>query len=178
MKYLIVILLVCGYSNAQNSFMVWDNTKPLKWEDYKSTERPDIYANALTTHKIEIFPTNVQVDQLNRILNYKSLTVKAIFFPNDSWSNSTTDVLLVHENIHFAISELFARKIRKEFSALILKKERSYDAYFDVYKKYWNASRIYQKEFEEVTNNGVNEEENIIWKQKIDNELKLYKDFE
>lgn len=97
----------------ESNKIIWNQDKKLEWKDFTGVLDPNLFGNALTSYKIEIIPENVLVDAEDNIQNYENLTVVAKFYKDKSWATSRTDGLLAHEQLHFDIAELYARKIRK-----------------------------------------------------------------
>ncbi len=181
---LISILFSCSISAQTNvikvheSTMVWDENRPLTWEDYQGKVDEKIIAHAATAYKIEIVPENVLVDEADRIQSYKNLTVVANFYKNESWTMSASTILLEHERLHVDIAEIFARKIRRRFRELQLLEEARFSVYFQEYSVLWKECMAFQKRFEKETENGRVEQMNKVWAKKVKemlNELSDYK---
>ena len=96
---------------SRNARFNWDSRKPLNWSDFRGTpDRQSKFAASANTgmsHSYVISPDGVLIKNASK--------VKAHFYPYLSWYvpkliNETT---LGHEQTHFDISELHARKLRK-----------------------------------------------------------------
>ncbi|WP_139956886.1 DUF922 domain-containing protein [Flavicella sediminum] len=179
------VLLICFQLKAQkpvlydnDTIISWSKTRVLQWDDFTGKTDPNIYAYALTSHKIELLPVNLLVDQHNNIKNYRRLNVLVNFYKKKSWKFTEEKEVLIHERLHLDIAELFARKIRKAFSALKKANIANYDRYIETYTKLWQASRLYQKQYDEATNHGTKLLENVAWGEKIARELKSLQQFE
>ena len=115
------------------------------------------------------------------------ISIKNYFDRNESWILVKEDYVLQHEQIHFDISELYTRKLRKSIESLQQKKVSN----LEIYKKklnYWN-------QMSQQTNNAFDKENNdsytlkngtfILnknpkqkeWKNKIENELNEMTEF-
>ena len=154
-------------TSSIDSIISWSKTSKLEWQDYTGKMNPDIFAFAITSYKIDIVPENVKVDAHDHILNYQDLTVSANFYKNHSWTISADIDLLNHEQLHFDIAELYARKIRKRFSELKTAKEKRFSMYWDEYNVLWKACRLLQKQYDIETNHGAKKAENEAWIEKI-----------
>ncbi len=113
----------------------------------------------------------------DNIQNYENLTVVAKFYKDKSWVTSRTDGLLAHEQLHFDIAELYARKIRKKFSELKSVNEQRFAVYASAYELLWQECREYQKMYDSQTKNGILTEENNIWINKVLNEIMELNEF-
>jgi hypothetical protein len=180
MKIFCFLSFISSQLLAQNGFdaldlnlIIWEPNKKLEWKDFSGTMDPNLFGNALTTYSIEIVPENVMVDGEDNIQGYENLTVVTKFYKDKSWTVSRTDNLLKHEQLHFDIAELYARKIRKKFSDLINLEEKKFDAYANAYEVLWQECRQYQKKYDLETKNGILVDQNSIWTNKIRQEIKM-----
>ncbi|WP_298537193.1 hypothetical protein [uncultured Algibacter sp.] len=156
--------------NAQ-SIIPWSKTTKLEWSDFKAPPNTDIIGYAQTSYKIEIQPSDVAVDENNNIQNYQSLSVVANFYTNHSWVFKKDDYLLKHEQLHFDIAGLYARKMMIEFDKLKKNKIADFDSYMSVYKSIWTECRNIQKKYDKETNHGLLVEANNSWIEEIASEI-------
>ena len=145
--YLLFTCFIIQTITAQD-YIPWSKNRKLEWKDFQGQPTEDLFAAALTSYKIEIIPSNVIVDEGNNFKNFTKLTVEANFYKNHSWAVEKNDYLLQHEQLHFDIAELFARKMRTEFKKLQDKNIANFDTYYNVYKKLWAECRQMQKAFD------------------------------
>lgn len=179
LKKSISLLLLIGFTNSNaQSIISWSSQQKLNWSDFKGIANTDIYAYAQTSYKIEIQPSNVSVDENNNVVGYKSLTAIANFYTKHSWVYEKDDYLLLHEQLHFDIAELYARKMRMEFHKLKVKKIANFDSYAAVYNRLWNQCRSTQKKYDKETNHGQSRAKNDEWIQKIASQLDTYNSYE
>ncbi len=153
------------------STIKWSENRKLTWKDFKGSPNKNIEGSALTTCKIEIQPVNVLVDEKGNIKNYKSLKAVAIFFPELSWVKKKKAHLLIHEQLHFDIVELYTRKLNRKFDELKEKKIAKFESYLKAYKSLWAECRGTQQLYDKETEHGQLIEENQIWVDKIKKEL-------
>ncbi|MDT0553699.1 DUF922 domain-containing protein [Urechidicola vernalis] len=168
--FLLIACIIFQSITAQDNIQ-WSKSRKLEWKDFQGQPNEDVYAAALTSYKIEITPSKVIVDENNNIKNFNELTVKAYFYKNHSWVVEMNDYLLQHEQLHFDIAELFARKMRVEFKKLQAEKIANFDTYYGVYKKLWAACREMQQAFDKESNHSINEVQNNLWVEKINSLL-------
>lgn len=114
MKIIFTVLSLFVFSTAAfaqsgNDTIYWSPCYKLKWDDFKGT--PDT--------------TSIFAAVSNPIIRYKlsatddtfNIKVFCFFLKNKSWAKfKNSDTLLMHEQLHFDIAELFARKLRKAFA--------------------------------------------------------------
>jgi predicted secreted Zn-dependent protease len=106
--------------------------------------------------------------------------VSNIFYPNQSRVKKSEQhryELLEHEQLHFDISEVYARRLRKEFALSRLNyfnlKKQSEKIFNVVYKTYIQR----QKDYENETDFSLNKQMQIVWKNTIKEELTFLKEF-
>lgn len=177
--FLILFNLVSMAQENLEEYIPWEANTPLTWADFKAdnSNKESILAHANTTYKIEILPIEIQVDEDDNVFNYKELTAIAYFFPKESWVVKPTKELLAHEQLHFDIGEVFARKIRAEFEQLKAKKILGFTDFQKTYTTYWQACEELQHEYDLASQHGFDKENQAAWQTKIENLLIEYKDF-
>jgi hypothetical protein len=146
----------------------WSSTRKLTWNDFKSKPDNRSEYKAMTFSKVEIKHESFD--------NYFVINITSVFSCPLSWSkNMESSRLLKHEQLHFDITEIAARYIRKEFiqhditdiSALS-------NSLQDIYRKY---NRIFRDSinlmYDEETEHGTIADKQKEWEVKIAKELKL-----
>lgn len=115
-----VILLFCGFLFFQQDEPVisWSETYKLSWADFKSKPNNNESTAAITASGITFGFSITQTDK-NQVLSFTS-EVHAHFYPKQSWYKveQTDDHVLGHEQLHFDITELYARKFRERIGKL------------------------------------------------------------
>ena len=162
---------------ANDSIIKWDSNSKLTWADFLGIEDENVFGYAMTSYKIEVIPSEVMVDENDKIQNYETLNVVANFYKYHSWSIKSDIELLNHEQLHFDIAEIFARKMRKCFQELQISKESKFSLYIECYNLLWKESREYQKLYDSETRHGLEKEINKQWSIKIKEELNIYNDY-
>ena len=89
-----------------DDYLPWANVRPLTWEDFLCEPKRNTDAVALTSTALGI-SYNVSNHQLNYEITCSFSKVK-------SWGILKTPYILAHEQGHFDITEIFARKLHKE----------------------------------------------------------------
>src|SRR5580704_14365013 len=102
-RFMILPLLV--FSLLENAFIDWDANRKLKWDDFMAA--PDKNSpNAAETSSTIKFDYSYN----GRELKYH---IACQFDKKKSWVRVKTDYILSHEQGHFDIAEIFARKLNK-----------------------------------------------------------------
>lgn len=152
--------------------IVWKESKKLTWDDFQESTDPNHQGAAKTSYQIRITPEEVSLDEQGNIIDYDAMSVQAEFNKEHSWSTVKSDtIVLQHEQLHFDIAELFARKIRKKILENKVANKMTYDTFWADYKKLWKECKTLQKKFDSETNHGRNFEQNVVWKEFIGTEI-------
>ncbi|GAA3626193.1 DUF922 domain-containing protein [Flavivirga jejuensis] len=150
--------------------MSWNESYKLSWKDFKDVPDKDVSAVAITASGIT-FGFSVSKED-DRVVGYTS-QVHAHFYPEKSWyKKEQADAhVLGHEQLHFDITELHARKFRQRIEQIkVSNNVRSQ------LKKLHNAinkelSQM-QNRYDSETNYSRNVDGQATWKVYIADELK------
>jgi hypothetical protein len=111
-KFLFICLcsLVHLFTTPADETITWSEKRFLTWTDFTGKPLPSTPNAALS--QVSILP---HAEATGEELTFE---VSAIFTPAQSWvrADKMTPYLLKHEQDHFDIGELFARKMRKELA--------------------------------------------------------------
>ncbi len=115
MKYFacLILALVSLTATAQTTVdhkLEWNEYYKLTWDDFQGIPSAESYGDAATSVQIKAKPFYIK-DEIH-------YDVYAYFNREKSWKRSQTPDLLLHEQLHFDIAELYARKIRQEIDRL------------------------------------------------------------
>ena len=93
-----------------DSRIEWSANHRLTWNDFQATPP----YNKRWTSNIAAITSSVIQYRYSCENGYLEYDIKSIFLPDESWvkDNARTDDYLTHEQLHFDITELFARKLR------------------------------------------------------------------
>jgi hypothetical protein len=168
MKIFSLILVITFFSSfkpAGSSLINWSAERRLTWDDFKA--RPDRGSpNAALTG------TDIKFDfsyNSNKGFQYH---ISCWFDKNKSWGRVKTDYILSHEQGHFDIAEIYARKLCKAFREYHPDAEKAQKDVNRIYEKVIRELTETQKRYDHETNFSINKEEQMEWLKKIDDELK------
>ncbi|WP_157492673.1 hypothetical protein [Flavobacterium sp. TAB 87] len=143
--------------------IIWSSNRKLIWNDFQGRRRD---ANS---NKVAETSSNIKISyqySKNRISNY---TVEAAFSKQNSWTKTDKKAVLAHEQLHFDITELYARKIRKAFDILAARNDNSVQNYNKVYDENTRAWKKMQIDYDnQVYGNTESQEQ---WIREIEQEL-------
>ncbi len=169
---LIVFSVQLGFAQK----IKWSPGYKLKWSDFqnRAARNPNDNTAAYAYCGIQY-----EVVKSTNPKKPVSIKVYSVFDVQKSWKRSAElpDEILNHEQIHFDISELYARKLRKVIRDKI-RTSGDYDQYFKTeYQKLYNEYMALQDKYDKETNHGQNAEKQAYYNQFIAtslNNLKFY----
>ena len=144
----------------------WKKGQRLSWDDFQGRPDRSTSMDAMTESGI-VF---------NWSCDWRGfeVTAYAMFDPTKSWVKRSwaTPYLLRHEQAHFDITEIHARKLRKEFSEIGNACRLGRSGISRVAQKVYNASAAMQNQYDRETRHSKDERAQVLWEKKIQKELK------
>ncbi|CAD7815853.1 hypothetical protein CHRY9390_03051 [Chryseobacterium aquaeductus] len=169
MKYLFLVLFLIS-NGLWSQRIEWKQDRKLVWSNFKSKinnqNGKDIVAY---THCGWVY----SVVKSSNPKGAATIKVETIFNEDKSWKDDKriNDYVLNHEQKHFDIAEIYARKLRKEIADKI-KTTSDYDKNFQtLYNRIIKDYRNFQALYDGVTEHGMNKEKQAEYDQTISNEL-------
>jgi len=177
-KLLLLIILLTGCAPKiintnlaeDGELIYWNDSRPLRKSDFRgSTEKRPFQAATYSGLKIEN-PVNIWTGKTRVI-------IKSYFNPKFSYfkSSERDSSVLAHEQLHFDITEIYARKLRKE---IVEKCSNQYDLFEKrdaIYKKVELELDLKQDEYDsEVYAERSLQNKWNLW---VERELSLLRDF-
>jgi hypothetical protein len=166
------LLPVSLFSSAQGSnedAIAWNENQKLTWADYKGKPKSGSDAAASTATFLG-FEFNVGKNGFN----YK---ITCTFSKTKSWGLHKTDYILTHEQGHFDIAEIFARKLNKKMSEYKFDKNSFKEDLKEIYQSLMGEKDAFQNIYDKETNHSINKEKQAEWLKKIEGLLQEYKSF-
>ncbi len=162
-----LFMIIFASSADSNDVIYWSSDYRLTWDDFTGEPRFDYEAiSALTS---------------SGIIHYKgckdgkiTFKVQAYFEKDQSWvkEEALTDHHLIHEQIHFDITELAARRLRKSLKERKFKcgEEVEFETFVNSFIDNW---RTEQNAFDLMSRHSLDKEQQEEWFYKIAMELSL-----
>jgi predicted secreted Zn-dependent protease len=143
----------------------WKHDRKLVWSDFKGKPDKSNPASALTYSDIHIGAS---------VINGKiSVDVQNYFDVKLSWTKNKTSVqLLAHEQLHFDITELYTRIIRRRMNEIASEQTLKDGSFNKESSKLLQQWHDYQVKYDDETNHGVNIEKQKQWENLVQNQLK------
>ena len=169
-KLFIVLPLFFYAQNNTQAVILWQEGQSLNWSDFKN--KPDVNNTAVAitasgiTFQFSIRQTDTQVIDF-------STEVHAHFYPNSSWykPKKVDSHVLEHEQLHFDITELHARKFRQRINALAPSKNLKFQLN-SIHTEIKKELKAFQNKYDAETNFSINKEAQAKWKNYVAQELK------
>ena len=88
-----------------------------------------------------------------------------------------TEYILSHEQGHFDIAEIFARKLHKSLSEYNFNKKTFQQDLKAIYENLMQEKEAMQEQYDRETNHSINKSAQAAWLSKINDLLTLYQDY-
>lgn len=163
------LLLTIALQAQEKGALGWTPNQRLSWEDFRAVPPADKTIAALTASGISYsFKTKGGLG--SQTLEYE---VIAYFYPEQSWYHAELidPMVLKHEQLHFDISELYARKMRKILS------ERTFSGNIRaeirlIFSEINKELSAFQDRYDLETDFSRNREAQIRWNRRIAKKIK------
>lgn len=162
--YLLVILIAFSSFQAEQKIL-WSESRKLTWEDFqgKVNQSSSYKANTETEVAVQIKAKGEEA----------TVTLECFFIKGASWTKTHDNAyLLEHEQTHFNITEIGARKFRKMLSGKSFPVKNFQQELKKMHSEVGRDSKTMQAEYDKETEHSVNEAAQKKWNKKIENELK------
>lgn len=155
--------------------MVWRESYKLSWSDFKGEPNYEVSASAITAYGISFRFSITEKDA--HIMSFTT-EVLCHFYPEKSWykPDERSDTLLKHEQLHFDITELHARKLRYAIAELKVSKSLKKELK-TLNNRVNKALTAMQKRYDDETNYSRNDESQIKWQTFVSEELEKLSQF-
>src|SRR6478735_7891954 len=143
-----------------NDLIEWKPSIHLTWDDFKGIPDYESQNIALTNTSI----------QLEFGYNKKSLeyTVKCRFNKSKSWVKFKNDDVLVHEQLHLDIAELFARKLRRQLKDYKFNQKTVAEDVNNIYMKIMEEHQSMQRLYDEETDHSRLDDKQKEWEKRVE----------
>jgi lipopolysaccharide export LptBFGC system permease protein LptF len=158
------LLLVCVTVIQTNNLIPWSASRKLTWSDFKGT--PDSHSSnaALTSSNI-----NIEFGYDDKGFQY---AIKCNFDKNRSWVRIKNNEVLDHEQGHFDIAEIYARKLNKLMKAYHFNAKTVSADVNQLYETTMKQHRQTQIQYDQETDYSRNRPKQEEWLKKITDDLK------
>lgn len=166
---ILALVIICSLPAAGQDTIAWRSAYKLKWTDFKG--RPDSASENVA----------ITVANIGYSLSYNKTTytvkVKCVFEKSKSWTATSDSAVLVHEQGHFDISEIYARKLRKAFREYKFNANTIQADFKEIFTRIRSERKLHNELYDIETNASRNREQQLVWNRKIAEELKALKQY-
>ena len=156
--------------NNNDSILYWNDVRRLRCTDFKG-----VVPEAATYFARSAIRISTKGYWEEGMPDYKIINV---FYPYKAWEKDTlSNNLLQHEQVHFDIAEIFARKIRKEITGLRRDGAKEPSIYKQHINKLFDEYNAKDIEYDKETQHGLVDGKQQEWNEKIAKELEELKEY-
>lgn len=138
--FFVGFITLMSFSFVKDDFILWQENKKLKIQDFRADNKDTVKVNR-QQFLGAISAIRIEYSSFQRNKNsVPDFSIKTYFDPNESWMLFKNDYVLQHEQIHFDLTELYARKMRKSVESLRQKNVTN----ISIYRKkiqHWNVMK-------------------------------------
>ncbi|MVT41577.1 hypothetical protein GO495_13365 [Chitinophaga oryziterrae] len=145
----------------------WSSTRKLTWDDYKGTPKPGQDTNVAATTSCRL---GLRMEPGPNVV----ITNEFICYQSSVRPTQRKPALLVHEQLHFDLCEVYARKLRKELAAAHLTVQNATAVSGNAFLKMHTLYKERQDLYDEETNHGLDPEPQARWQHDIAAELAAF----
>jgi len=161
---LILLLFIFSEANGQDTIR-WSSNYKLKWEDFQAL--PDTTSKFIATTMSSIY-YSYHMDDAGFQFN-----VYCIFIKRESWAIDVAknNHILNHEQLHFDITEIYARKLKKQLKEYSPNRKTLKADIFSIVSKILEEEENMQDLYDSETDFSNNTKMQKFWCNKIKKEL-------
>ncbi len=171
-KVVLIFLLPWLVFVADSNPIVWNKDRKLQWGDFQGSA-PKLDSHVALS-RVEVHYES-EVDKAGKM----NMTIESVFIRELSWvkDEGKNDHVLRHEQYHFHIAEIWARKLRQEIAAKKWSTKTFEKEFNSLFKKQMGQLLKEQLRYDEETNHSKMVEKQTEWEKKIDATLNQLNDF-
>lgn len=159
----LALISLFSIKQSNSSLIDWSNTRRLNWTDFRANPDPSSPNAALTNTSI-----NIEFGYSKTELTY---AIKCRFDKTKSWVRVKNNLVLGHEQGHFDIAEIHARKLNKELKAYKFNSRTVSDDVNAIYERVMKQHHAAQNEYDRETDFSRKKDKQEEWLGKIEKEL-------
>jgi predicted secreted Zn-dependent protease len=169
-KIFLLSFIFCSFlsfgQERNEELLKWTETRKLSWDDYKA--EPDTASDAVASTTTYL---SVEYTFMTDGFRFK---IESNFSKTQSWALKKTNYILKHEQGHFDIAEIYARKLYREMQQYKFNKKTYKNDLNKIYRDILEEKTKMQDDYDKETNHSINEEKQREWLKRINKMLKEY----
>lgn len=153
---------------ADADVLPWSPDRKLTWADFRGAPRARGFTGAATHARIKATPS------VNSLSGRVQVQVRALFECRQSWAiekAKKSDYLLNHEQRHFDIAEIYARKLRRTLQQRRITAGNWARVRREVIAPLFREYVRYDEAYDQETIHGIDRHAQAVWDRQIDRQL-------
>ncbi len=143
------------FKNKNEEVIPWSSSRRLNWNDFRSEPKRNTDAVASTSTSL-----GIAYQVKNSALTYQ---VTCNFSKTKSWGLVKTAYILAHEQGHFDITEIYARKLHQALQSYNFNKRNYRQDVNSAYQKIITEKEAFQEMYDKQTDHSRNKKEQAAW---------------
>ncbi|WP_250434092.1 DUF922 domain-containing protein [Hanstruepera flava] len=173
---ILVFCLIPLFLLKSDQSIPWQKNYKLSWENFIGQPDTNSDAAAVTSSGITF---GYRLSRVNNVVESIRVEATAHFYPEKSWfkPKEADNHILAHEQLHFDITELYTRKLRKATSQVTISQNANneLDA---IHNKIVKELHDFQNQYDNETNYSRNHEAQAKWQKSIKEALEALNDYQ
>lgn len=149
--------------------LAWSEHRTLTWDDFRGKPPKSTSFEAQSHCEMD-----ASLDFEYDVVRYE---VRCYFRPNEAWTKTNDSYILHHEQLHFDLTEVYARKLRKAFSETPVTMANVGATFRNLVKKYNRALEAEQDRYDRETDHSIDQEAQAEWNELIPQWLEDLEDY-
>ncbi len=141
--------------NENEEVIPWSFYRRLRWDDFRSEPKKNTDAVASTSTSL-----GIAYQVKNSVLSYQ---VTCNFSKTKSWGLVKTAYILSHEQGHFDITEIYARKLHQALQSYNFNKKNYKQDVNRAYQKIITEKEAFQEMYDKQSDHSRNKKEQAAW---------------
>jgi hypothetical protein len=166
---LLALLPIIIHAQEKEELIPWAPDQKLTWSDYKGKADPSTGAAASTATYL-----GIDYNFSPEGFTYK---ISCSFSKNKSWGLHRNDHILGHEQGHFDIAEIYARKLNQKMRTYKFDRNTYKTDLQKIYQDVLTEKEEMQNKYDEETNHSIIKDKQSDWLKKIQKMLDEYKSY-
>ena len=164
---LVTMFFIVGFSSEEEK-IPWSATERLTWTDFRGAPNSSGEYVASTNSGISFGFSYSERNGVGKV----DITIVSNFYPDLSWyrPDTVSEYILAHEQTHFDITEIHARKLRKRLSTLPHNREYK-DKASTIYNAIEAERRAMQRKYDGETDHSNAKEMEYKWREFVKQQL-------
>jgi hypothetical protein len=164
---LYIALFTAGSLFGQNNLIRWEQNPTVTWADFQGEPKQNSENLAITRSGVK-YSYGATISNGKLELDFE---VYSYFDRDQSWTvDHESQYLLGHEQLHFDIAELSARKLRKAFATYPFTEDFQKEVQ-DIFKQNNEDRRVMQKTYDKESDHSRSKSDQVRWEQYVKKEL-------